>query len=346
MVVRLEPIGRFPGLRVVAWVGGLLYAGRGYTLLRWEQDRAQWRQVAAMDPGGGRRLTVVHRLTLRLFRDGYHALAGLPDGRLAAVFPGVIGVLPPGASYFLPSCKVPRGTRPLALAATPAGHLFWGEYFDNARRDAVHVYGSADGGVSWEIVYTFPPGAIRHVHSVIYDAHAGCLWVLTGDEGSECRILRVSLDWSSVDTVLAGGQQTRLTTLVPRADAVYFATDTPFEENHIYRLARNGHLECLGRVAGSSFWGCGVDRALFFSTAVEPSAVNIGAQSILYGSANERRWTALVHWTRDRWPSRFFQYPNIILPAGENRTDVLAATGVAVRGEDQVTHLWRVHTRA
>ena len=344
MTVRLEPIGRFPRLRVVAWVGGVLYAGRAYALLAWDQDRARWRQVAAMEPGVGHRLTVANRLTLRLARGGYHALAGLPDGRLAAVFPGVIGVLPPGGSRFLRSCKVPRGTRPLALAATPSGHLFWGEYFDNARRDAVHVYGSADGGVSWEIVYTFPPGAIRHVHSIIYDPHVRCLWVLTGDEDSECRILRASPDWSAVETVLAGGQQTRATMLVPREDAVYFATDTPFEENHIYRLARDGHLTRLGSMAGSSFWACAVNRALFFSTAVEPSAVNIGAQSILYGSADQRQWTALVQWTRDCWPSRLFQYPNIILPAGENRGDLLAATGIAVRGEDQVTHLWRVHT--
>lgn len=346
MTVRLEPVGRFPGLRVLAWVGGALYAGRGYTLLRWDQDRTRWRRVASMDPGVGRRLTAAHRLTARLVRDGYHALAGLPDGRLAAVFPGVIGVLTPGALRFLPSCKVPRGTRPLALAATPAGHLFWGEYFDNAERDAVHVYGSTDGGASWQIVYTFPPRTIRHVHGVTYDAHAGCLWVLTGDEGSECQILRVSPDWASVETVLAGGQQTRAVTLVPRADAVYFATDTPSEENHIYRLARDGHLERLCPVAGSSFWGCAVNRALFFSTAVEPSPVNAGPQSVLYGSADERRWNALVRWTRDPWPSRFFQYPNIILPPGENRGDVLAASGLAVRGEDQVTHLWRVHTNA
>ena len=39
---------------------------------------------------------------------------------------------------------------------------------------------------------------------------------------------------------------------------------------------------------------------------------------------------------------RLFQYGNIILPRGRNDTNVLAATGMAVRGEDDVMHLWRV----
>ena len=236
--------------------------------------------------------------------------------------------------------RIPRGTRPLALAA-PTGWAYFGEYFDNPGRAAVHVYGSPDG-VSWRPVFTFPPGAIRHVHSVTYDRYAGCLWVLTGDDGDECRIVRASLDWSSVDAVLAGGQQARAVTVLPREDGLYFATDTPFEQNYVCRLDRGGRVTRLAPIAASSFWSGRAGRALFVSTAVEPSPVNTGRDAVLYGSADGTDWTALVRWTRDGWPSRFFQYANIILPAGDNDSDVLAASGLAVRGEDHVTHLWRV----
>jgi len=342
--VQLEPLGRFAGVRILAWNGGDLYAGRGYELLRWRPGEGDWQPFASFEAKRWRRFSSAHRLSARLFRDGYHALVVLPNGSLIVALPGVIGCLPAGTCRVEASFRVPRGARPLALAATPSGHVFWGEYFDNPRRDAVHLYGSADSGRSWQIVYSFPPGSIRHVHSITYDPHGECLWVLTGDEGRECRILRATLDWSTVTTVVADNQQARAVSLVPLPEAVYFATDTPMEQNFIYRLWRDGRLECLAPIASSGFWSCRVGRAVFFSTAVEPSQVNRDVYATLYGSADMEHWAACLRWQRDAWPSRFFQYANILLPSGDNATNVLAVTGLAVRSQDQATHLWRVLT--
>jgi len=343
--LRLDPIGRFPGLRVLAWDAGILYAARGYALVRWDPSRLTWEPVAAFDPGLARRAATLSRFGDRLLRGGCHALTRLGNGSLAAVFPKTLAVLTPQDRRFRGTFRIRRGTRPLALAAVPGGWAYFGEYFDNPDRAAVHVYGSPDG-VSWHVVYTFPAGAVRHVHSVTYDRYARCLWVLTGDDGAECRILRASLDWSAVDAVVTGGQQARAVTIIPREDGLYFATDTPFEQNYVYRLDRGGRVTRLAAIAASSFWSCRVNRALFVSTAVEPSTVNTGRDAVLYGSIDGTEWTALVRWARDAWPSRLFQYANIILPAGDNDGDVLAASGLAVRREDHVTHLWRVRTDA
>lgn len=342
MTVHLEPIGRYPGLRVLAWHAESLYAGCGYELLRWDASSGRWERRASFTPEWWRRGTARGRLSGRLVRDGFHALAGLPDGTLAAVVPRMIALLRPDSRRFHPAFRIPRGTRPLSITATPTGDLYWGEYFDNPQRESVHVYGSSDGGGSWQVVYAFPPRTIRHVHSITYDSYGGCLWVLTGDDGDECRMLRAAPDWSSVEVVLSGSQQTRAVTLVSSRGEVYFATDTPFEQNYIYRLERGGRLERLASIAGSSFWSCRVNRALFFSTAVEPSLANRSPYATLYGGAAPEGWTALVRWRRDRWPLRLFQYANMILPSGDNDGDVLAASGLAVRGEDQVAHLWRV----
>lgn len=344
-VLALDPIARIPDLRVLAWHGDALYAGRGYDLVRWAPGDAGWQPVASYDPGLRRRLSVSTRLSARLFRDGFHAMVGLPDETLVVALPSVIAILRPGGRRLEPSFAIPRGTRPLAMAATPDGRVFWGEYFDNPAREAVHVYG-LNASRAWEVVYTFPPGSIRHIHSITHDPYAGCLWILTGDEGDECRILRASPDWTSVQTVLAGTQQTRAVTLVVRDEAIYFATDSPWEQNHIYRLSRGGHLQRLAPVAGSSFWSCAVAGGIFFSTAIEPSPVNRSRAATLYGSADGHRWAPLLAWERDRWPSRLFQYANIILPAGVNASPVLAVTGLAVRCEDEVTWLWRVRSDA
>src|SRR5262249_48335410 len=157
-----------------------------------------------------------------------HALAVLSSGHLLAAVPHAIVALSPGGTEFRVVHKVFRGTRPLHLAVTPQNHIFWGEYFDNRQRDEVHVYVSTDRGSNWEVAYTFPRGSIRHVHNIVYDECENCLWVLTGDEGSECRILRASCDFMNIDVVLAGNQQARAAALVPLRDAVYFASDSPF----------------------------------------------------------------------------------------------------------------------
>jgi hypothetical protein len=342
--LQLRRLGRFPGMRVLRWDGDRLFAGHGYVLWQWCPYAATggWSRVAGCFPGLSRHLSSQLRLTSRLRRDGFHALELLPDGTLVAVIAKGIAVLRPGESTFRVTRKIHRGTRPLGLAATPDGAVYWGEYFDNARREAVHVYGSYDSGETWTVVHTFEAGAIRHVHNLVYDRAGDCLWVLTGDVGSECRIMRVSTDWRRVDLILQGSQQTRAVSLLAVSDGVYFATDTPHEPNCIYFMGRDDRLVKLADIAGSSLAGCQVGGALFFSTAVEPSRVNLHEQSCLYGSADGRRWAKLDEWRKDRWPARLFQYGRILLPTGENSTDVLAATTAALRGEDGVLHAWQV----
>jgi hypothetical protein len=52
----------------------------------------------------------------------------------------------------------------------------------------------------------------------------------------------------------------------------------------------------------------------------------------------------LARWKKDSLPTRYFQYPNIFLPDGENSTRYLAATTIAVEDGDLLTTLWEVET--
>ena len=347
-VMGLHRIAVYPGLRVLAWNNEQLYASRGYSLLRAEiqgshdSEPTEWRQVARYAPTWWRHLSASSRLTFRLARDGFHALAVLAAGHMVAAVPGAILTLPPGETNFRVSHRVLRGTRPLHLAVTPDDHVFWGEYFDNAARDEVHIYASTDHGATWDIAYTFPRGAIRHVHNIVYDEWADCLWVLTGDNGPECRILRVSRDFRNVNVVLSGHQQARAVAFVPRPEALYFSSDTPLESNHVYRLDRGGSVTELAPLSSSSIYGCRVGDAVFFSTMVEPSPINRDPNVRLYGSRDALHWQDLLRWEKDFWPMSLFQYGNIILPDGRNTSGVLALTTVAVKTADLETSLWRL----
>ncbi len=344
-VLTLAPVAAFPGLRVLSWHDDWLYASRGYSLLRAQMpvssDAIEWQTVARYVPEWWRNLSVRSRLTLRLVRDGFHAVAILSSGHMVAAVPGAIVTLAPEGEFQI-SHRVLRGTRPLHITTTPDGHIFWGEYFDNPGRDEVHIYASTDRGATWDVAYTFPRGAVRHIHNIVFDEWANCLWVLTGDNGAECRILRASSDFKIVETVLSGNQQARAVALVPTPDGVYFSSDTPLESNHVYRLDRGGNLTQPAALSSSSIYGCRAGGGIFFSTMVEPSLNNPDCNVRLYGSRDGFDWRDLMHWQKDFLPMSLFQYGNAILPDGCNTTDFLALTTIAVRRDDVKTSLWRV----
>jgi hypothetical protein len=339
-------IGAFANMRALAWRSNVLYASRGYSLLsatiRTNASIIEWHHVGRYRPADWRTITSCSRMTSRLFRDGFHALVALSSGHVVGAVPHAIVTLAPGETEFSRSYNLLRGTRPLHLAATPSDHLFWGEYFDNPQRDEVHIYASTDRGINWDVAYTFPKGNIRHVHNIVYDQWENCFWVLAGDHGPECRILRASCDFKTVDMILSGNQQTRAAALVPTRDALYFSSDTPLETNHIYRLDRRGDLSKVAALNSSSIYGCLVGNSVFFSTMVEPSAINSDRNACLYGSSDGDLWPRLQQWKKDRWPMRLFQYGNAFLPDGKNTTDLLAVTTTAVEDADLETSIWRI----
>src|SRR5262249_8403722 len=200
---------------------------------------------------------------------------------------------------------------------------------------------SFDGGFTWHIAHTFPAGAIRHVHNIVYDPWQACLWILTGDYGRECKIIRASADLRSLDDVVAGNQQCRTVAALPSADGVYFATDTPLEQNYICLLDRAGRIHRLEPIASSSIYACRNRSGMFFSTMVEPSNVNRTRCVSLIGSCDGSEWEQFASWQKDSWPMRFFQFGNAFFQDGNKSTELLTVMSLAVRGADRVTRIWR-----
>lgn len=354
--INLRKLGAWRGIRVLAWDGAILYACRGYQLVRLDARDLQsgnheWEAVAYLTPSRWRNFTAHNKITYRLMRDGFHALAITSEKetngrRMIAAVPGAVVTKAAASAEFRITHRILRGTRPLHITAVPLGNIYWGEYFNNRDRAEVHIYASVDRGESWQIAHTFPPRAIRHIHNIVYDRHADCLWILTGDEGPECKILRADRGLKSLEVVLEGNQQARAVAAIPTEDGVYLSTDTPYEQNKIFRLTRTGRVEAVADLPSSSIFGCQTAHALFFTTMVEPSGVNRTQEVRIFGSSNRASWQALARWEKDKLPMRYFQYGNAILPDGENTTDHLAATTIAVKRGDLVTTIWEVETRA
>jgi hypothetical protein len=350
MAIRLRKIAAWRGIRVLAWDGDVLYASRCYQLVTIQArtrgiEEERWKPVVRFRSPWWRNFTSRTALSYRLFRNGFHALAVLADGTMVAAVPGAIVTRTPASDEFLLTHKILRGTRPLHITAVPNGSSYWGEYFDNRDRSEVHIYASSDCGRTWQIAYTFAAGSIRHIHNIVYDRYAGCLWILTGDEGHECKILRANCNLRNIEVVVEGNQQARAVAAIPCENALYLATDTPFEQNHVLRLDRSGHIEPVADLASSSIFGCRTGNALFFSSMVEPSSANPTRQVHLAGSLDGKNWESLAQWEKDDFSMRYFQYGNAILPDGENKTGYLAVTTIAVKQDDLVTTIYAVEPK-
>lgn len=338
----LENLASFPRMRVLAWARDTLYASRGYEVFSISPQKSlEWHAVARFAPSAQRNVSARVPLASRLFRDGFHALCVLSSGQMVGAVPGAIVTCTPGQRKFTVTHEIHRGTRPLHITATPSGLVYWGEYFDNAERGEVHIYCSDDQGMTWQVAYTFPARTIRHLHNIIFDRWQNCLWILTGDNGHECKIMRASVDLKTVEPVLEGDQQARAVALIPTPAALYFASDTPLEANSIYRFERCGKPAPVTPLNHSSIFGCAVGSALFFSTMVEPSVVNTSREVRLYGSGDGSTWQNCCAWKKDPWPMSYFQYGNCFLPDGDNTTNFLAASTIAVENGDELM-LWRV----
>ncbi len=206
--LKLRKVAAWRGIRVLAWSGDVLYGCRGYQIVRLHVrpqigESAEWEAVARFRPVWWRNLTSRSALSLsldarRLSRAGHSRRSNKQpdDGGRGS---GRARNPDSGSEEFHVTHQVQRGTRPLHVTAVPSGRIYWGEYFDNRERAEVHIYVSTDRGRSWQVAYTFPAGSIRHVHNIVYDRWGDCLWILTGDEGAECKVLRASCDLGSVE---------------------------------------------------------------------------------------------------------------------------------------------------
>lgn len=267
-------------------------------------------------------------LLARLTRSGIHHV--LPFRQAVVVFGmGRIWCLDASGGELIAPPSPIIGSRPLAICASPYG-MYYGEYRNNPERSRIRVFFS-DDGARWEERWQL--NNVRHVHGVFYDPFTGGVWLTTGDEDRESG-LWFSRDGTAIpEMVLGGSQQVRAITLQFRSDSVYFGSDTPIEQNYIYRLDRqSGKVERHCPVVGSVFHSCSVGDWLAFSTAVEPSKVNESREAAIYISRGGDSWVLAACHRKDLWSMRYFQYGQLVLPKGNNQTGQLMYSAYATHG--------------
>jgi hypothetical protein len=166
--------------------------------------------------------------------------------------------------------------RTLSLTAIPdinsgKNALVFGEYFDNKSKQSVSIFKKI-GDTSWKKVYSFPEGEIRHIHAIASDALGEKVFVFTGDDENEVKIVSFTNDFSNRKDIISGNQQIRTCSPFIKKDGSFiFATDSPFVQNGIYSFKQeSSSLKLLSKIEGTCIYSARLlDNAYLFATCVE-----------------------------------------------------------------------------
>lgn len=87
-------------------------------------------------------------------------------------------------------------------------------------------------------------------------------WISTGDDDHEAALYVTDPEFSRLEKVLYGSQQTRTIKLLFTEQYIYFGSDAPHEVNYLYRMNKSIHkTERLARVGSSVFHGTVLTRS-------------------------------------------------------------------------------------
>lgn len=247
------------------------------------------------------------------------------------------GIFKKVGDNYVKCLHIPRGSKPLNLCILPNGHLFFGEYFQNIGKDAVHIYGSFNHGETWCKVFTFKAGNINHIHGLFYDKYSERIWVLTGDRENECIIGYTEDEFKTFTEVFRGGQEYRTCQLFFYKDFIVFGTDTQYEQNIIKKFDRHTlEITELQKVQGSVIKGGQVGNVAFISTTVEPSKVNTDKYAHLWVTKDGIHWEERYKAKKDWLPATLFQFGTFEFPqyCGIEKLERLYFSGRALKGLD------------
>lgn len=275
------------------------------------------------------------KLTRRLLRAEITSFYTLADGVQLTLAKKGIFRRKKEEKDFVKICSIPRGSKPLNLCITPAGTIYFGEYFQNVENLPINIYklNVEDGGL--ERVYTFGQGEINHIHGLFFDKYTNRIWVVTGDAEHECIIGYTEDEFNTFVEVFRGGQEYRCCQMFFYEDYIVYCTDSEFIENSVKCIDRMTlEIKVLCHVTGSVIKGGQNGNISYFSTNVEPSQVNMDKRAHLWVSKDGLHWEDKYSAEKDIYPAIFqfgsFEFPHYETPIS-NR---LYFSGRALKGLD------------
>lgn len=333
-----RPWKLYPGYLGLLCTNQNLYLTNSLSIWNLNGESANPRMLVSLPASWPLRWASQSRYLRRLKRLDIREMFQTPSGSLLGVGQKIIVRFRQEELIPRTVLHVKEGGRPKGFTATPAGHLFVGEYWGNPHRKPLRIWGSDDDGRSWETVYSTPVGRAKHIHNLVWDDHRQGIWVLTGDADHESALLFTDDGFQTVTEVAGGSQMFRACQLFCRSEGIYYATDTERAKNwFLFLEAGFEKLHRLQPLPGSCIYAATMAGRHFLSTSVEPSQVNRHRSAALWSSKDLQSWHQVIEFKKDCWPGEYFGFGSIMLPRVQGETSVVLFSTVALKPYDLTT---------
>ena len=233
-----------------------------------------------------------------------------------------------------------------AVAVVDDQELYFGEYGANSMRVEVPVYRSLDRGRSWDRVFVFPRGKIRHVHGCHWDPVERRIWVFTGDFQGECHILSADRDFRDVEWIGDGQQVFRACNAFFERDAVHWIMDSQLEDCFQVRLDRRSRtIEKRALFPGPVWYTKRLSDGLYLATTameVGPGVRDHFAHVLV--SSDLEHWEDVHQFEHDGLPNRYFKDGVVAFADGEQTRGGFYLFFEAIKGLDGKAALCRLES--
>lgn len=292
------------------------YLSRRNILFRSSSLKPPFEQITVIDAPFWKQAASKFRLGQRLLRFQVTNVIPLANGDLFVTFDKSVGVVRNGKFQKLENLFRPCRVLRSACAVNENGDVFFGEYLANDERGEMRIYRYKAGSDALETIYTFaPPNSVRHIHGLYFDEFTKSIFCLTGDDENECRILRSSDEFQTIETVGQGDETWRAVSILFTEKALFYGMDAEFRANHIYKIDREAFArKSLGEVGGTVFYSKQLDADLFFTTTAENAPSQTENTAALWHVGRDEKCEKLVSFKKDRWHPTLFQFGTIHFP--------------------------------
>ena len=223
-----------------------------------------------------------------------------------------------------------------SINSSPDGYIYFGEYGANKERKPVPVYRSVDGGESWEEIYTFPAGSIKHVHGCFYDKYSDKIWVCTGDFEDENWLLVADKDFKTINKIGDGQQQFRTCNLIFTETEVHWLMDSQLEPSyHIIYNRATADIQVGQQMMGPVWYVKELTDGYYLAATTQEIGDGVlDDKAHLYYSTDLKTWHTLALFEHDGYPMRYFKFGIIGFADGLQSSQDFYMFFEAIKGVD------------
>ncbi|HEY0427876.1 MAG TPA: hypothetical protein VGC76_08835 [Pyrinomonadaceae bacterium] len=312
------------------------YLSRRNRLFHSSSLKPPFEEIAVIEAPFWKQVASSFRLAQRLLRFMVTNVIPTENGELFVTFDKTVGIIRNGKYIELKGLIRPCRVLRSAYAVDESGNIFFGEYLANEERGLMRVYKYSKGSEALEVVYTFPPGSIRHIHGLYFDKFTKSVFCLTGDKEKECQILRSSDGFKTTEIVGQGDETWRAVSILFDRKYFYYGTDAEFRANHIYKVNRESlERKNLGEVSGTIFYSKQLGENLFFTSTAENAPSQKEKVAALWYIDAEDNTCEIIKFKKDLWHGTLFMWGTIHFPCVNNLENELYFHVVGVNEDNQ-----------